>query len=505
MYPCYLREAGYFCTNNSKEDYNLEYTGKVWDDSSPKAHWRARRPDQPFFAIFNFITTHESQIRKRPHTPVHDPASMRVPAYHPDTPEVRRDWAQYYDNIATMDGQAGEVLKQLEQDGLAEDTIVFFYGDHGSGMPRSKRWPYNSGLQVAMIAHFPEKWKHLAPPEYKAGGTSDRLVSFVDLAPTLLSLAGLKPPSHMQGYAFAGPHCAARQQVLHGFRGRMDERFDMVRTVTDGRYVYIRNYMPHKIYGQRIAYMFETPTTAVWRRMYDEGRLNDTQSRFWKPKPAEELYDLQSDRDEVQNLIGSVDHRQVTARLRKAQQEHAARVRDVGFLPEDEIHRRAGSGAPWNVGRSYDFAAVAGCAELAAGWGPEAVRPLVAKLEHTESAVRYWALTGLLIRGKGDVGRVRARLQDPAPSVAIAAAQYLASHGADEDLKAALPVLVRYGDASKHGAPVAMQALNAVESIGAKARQLAAEIRKLPQDDPNGHARFQSYVPRLLESITANL
>jgi uncharacterized sulfatase len=269
--------------------------------------------------------------------------------------------------------------------------------------------------------------------------------------------------------------------------------------------VYIRNYMPHKIYGQRIAYMFETPTTAVWRRMYDEGKLNDTQSRFWKPKPAEELYDLQSDRDEVQNLIGSVDHRQVTARLRKAQQEHAARVRDVGFLPEDEIHRRAGSGAPWNVGRSYDFAAVAGCAELAAGWGPEAVRPLVAKLEHTESAVRYWALTGLLIRGKGDVGRVRARLQDPAPSVAIAAAQYLASHGADEDLKAALPVLVRYGDASKHGAPVAMQALNAVESIGAKARQLAAEIRKLPQDDPNGHARFQSYVPRLLESITAKL
>jgi uncharacterized sulfatase len=251
--------------------------------------------------------------------------------------------------------------------------------------------------------------------------------------------------------------------------------------------------------------MFETPTTAVWRKLYEDGKLNETQSRFWKPKPAEELYDLQSDRDEVRNLIGSADHRQIAARLRKAQQEHAARVRDVGFLPEDEIHRRAGSGAPWTVGQSYDLAAVSECAELAAGWGAEAVRPLGAKLEHTEPAVRYWALTGLLIRGKGDIGRVRGRVQDPAPSVAIAAAHYLASLGGEEDLAAALPVLVRYADASKHGAPVAMQALNAVESIGSKARPVAAEIRKLPQDDPNGPARFQSYVPRLLESIATKL
>jgi hypothetical protein len=213
----------------------------------------------------------------------------------------------------------------------------------------------------------------------------------------------------------------------------------------------------------------------------------------------------QSDRDEVRNLIGSADHKQIAARLRKAQQEHAAKIRDVGFLPEDQIHRRAGSGAPWKVGQSYDLAAVSGCAELAASWGPEAVRPLAAKLDDAEAAVRWWALTGLLIRGSGEIGRVRARLQDPAPSVAIAAARYVASHGGEDDLTAALPVLVRYADASKHGAPVAMQALNALEDLGVKARPVAAEIRKLPQEDRNGHARFQSYVPRLLESIAAKL
>ncbi|MGH9631454.1 MAG: sulfatase family protein, partial [Bryobacteraceae bacterium] len=228
MYPCYLREAGYYATNNSKEDYNLEHTGKVWDESSNKAHWRNRKPGQPFFAVFNFTVTHESQVRKRPHKAVHDPAKAPVPAYHPDVPEVRRDWAQYYDNLTTMDGQAGEVLRQLEQDGLAEDTIVFYYGDHGPGMPRCKRWPYNSGLHVPLIVYLPKKFRRLAPKEYKPGGKSERLVSFVDLAPAVLSTAGIKPPSHMQGHAFLGEFQAPEQPHVFGFRGRMDERYDMV-------------------------------------------------------------------------------------------------------------------------------------------------------------------------------------------------------------------------------------------------------------------------------------
>ena len=231
MFPGYLREAGYYCTNNAKEDYNLAKPPGTWDESSKAAHWRKRAKGQPFFSVFNHEITHESQLRTRPHTWVHDPAKARVPAYHPDTIEVRQDWAQYYDNITTMDGQVGKLIDDLDKDGLAEDTIVVFYGDHGSGMPRSKRWPYNSGLNVSIVVSFPEKFKHLAPKDYRVGTKSNRLVGFVDLAPSMLSLAGVKAPEFYQGRAFLGPQEAVARTHSFGFRGRMDERIDAVRTV----------------------------------------------------------------------------------------------------------------------------------------------------------------------------------------------------------------------------------------------------------------------------------
>ncbi len=287
MYPQFLREAGYYCTNNSKTDYNFEEPGKVWDESSGKAHYKNRPAGAPFFAIFNSTKSHESQLRKRPYKAVHDPAKVRVPAYHPDTPEVRQDWAQYYDTVTEADADAGKQLKALEDAGLTEDTIVFYYADHGSGMPRSKRWPYNSGLQVPLVVYIPEKYKDLRPPEYKAGGTSERLVSFVDFAPTLLSLAGITPPDWMQGHAFLGKFTAPKPQpYVYGFRGRMDERTDCVRSISDGRYVYIRNFRPDKIYGQHINFMWQTPTTRVWEKMFKDGKLNAAQSAFWKTKPV---------------------------------------------------------------------------------------------------------------------------------------------------------------------------------------------------------------------------
>ena len=209
---------------------------------------------------------------------------VRVPDYHPDTPEVRQDWAQYYDKLTEMDKMVGDKLKLIEEQGLADDTIIFYYGDHGSGMPRSKRWPYFSGINVPLIIHVPEKWKHLASSDYKAGGKSNRRVGFIDLAPTLLSIAGKKPPVHMQGHAFMGKHETKAQEYGYGFRGRMDERYDMVRSVVGEKFIYIRNYMPHKPYGQHVSYMFETPTTQVWKRMFDEGKLNEAQSHFLENK-----------------------------------------------------------------------------------------------------------------------------------------------------------------------------------------------------------------------------
>ncbi len=506
MYPQYLREAGYYCTNNSKEDYNLEKPGKVWDDSSRKAHWRNRKPGQPFFAIFNFTTTHESQIRRRPHTPVHDPDKIPIPAYHPDTPEVRRDWAQYYDKMTEMDAQVGRVLEELREDGLADDTIIFYYGDHGPGMPRSKRWPYNSGLHVPMVVHIPEKFKHLMAEDYKAGGKSDRLVGFIDLAPTVLSLIGVKPPDYMQGHAFLGEYTAPKPEFGFGFRGRMDERYDMVRTARDTRYIYIRNYMPHKIYGQHINYMFQTPTTQVWKRLYDEGKLEPPKTYFWETKPAEELYDLETDPDEVNNLAASFDHQEILKRLRKAQQNLALKIRDVGFLPEDEIHSRSKGSTPYEMGHDkskYPMEKILAAAELAASLKPDAVPALIQLFEDDDSAVRYWAAMGILMREEDGVKQAKKALykamNDSSPNVRVIAAQALGQYGEEADVRKAMPVLLELSVPAINSVFVSMLALNAVDDV----KERALEAGNLVPN--NVHSRFRGYVPRLFQKILGDL
>ena len=509
MYPQFLRASGYYCSNNSKTDYNLAEPGKVWDDSSKKAHWKNRGEGQPFFAIFNLTITHESQIRTRPHTPVHDPARIHLPAYHPDTPEVRLDWGQYHDNITTMDEQAGALLDELEAAGLDDETIVFFYGDHGSGMPRSKRWPYNSGLQVPFLARFPEKFRRLAPEDYAPGASTDRLVAFVDLAPTLLSLIGVEPPAWMQGHAFAGAFEAEPQPFLHGFRGRMDERIDNVRSVRDGQYVYIRNYMPHLIYGQHLGYMFETPTTQVWKRLHDEGKLSPEQSAFWETKPPEELYDLRADPDEVRNLADSADHRDVLDRLRKAQRDQVDRVRDVGLLSEAEMHARAGDTSIYEMGhdpKRYPLDRVLAMAERASSLEPDVLPILEPGLSDPDSGVRYWAALGILMRKAEAVSSARSSLRkaldDASPSVRVVAAQALGQFGDADDLRLALATLEDLASPVKNGAYVAIEALNAIDALGDKAARLVPMVRSLPTSDPKAVNRANEYVPRLVKRIT---
>ncbi len=506
MFPGYMRDAGYYCTNNSKEDYNLEKPGGSWDDSSNKAHWRNRPAGKPFFSVFNLMITHEGQIRTRPHTFVHDPAKARVPAYHPDTPEVRLDWAQYYDNITTMDAEAGRILADLEKDGLAGDTIIIFFGDHGSGMPRNKRWPYNCGLNVSIVAAFPSKFRHLAPKDYSEGTLSNRLVSFVDLAPSMLSLAGVKPPDFYQGQAFMGPHEAPDRTYAFGFRGRMDERYDCVRTVRDSRYVYVRNYMPHKIYGQHLAYMWETPTTRVWERLYFAGKLNAAQRQFWEPKPPEELYDLQNDRDEVHNLAASPAHKDIMARFRKVHRDHELKIRDIGLLPEAEIHSRAGGGAPYDVGhipKTYPVERVLAAAEAAASLQEFDEPHLAIARKDSDAGVRYWGVMGLLMRKKP---APVAFLEDPSPSVCIAAAESLCAFGKESDLKPAMDRLVALADAAKNGPFVAMQALAAIDTVGKRAMPWKSAIAALPKEAPAADARVRSeYIQRLQEHIAETL
>jgi uncharacterized sulfatase len=506
MFPQFLREAGYYATNNAKEDYNLAEPGQVWDDSSPRAHWRNRAAGQPFFAVFNSGKSHESQIRKRPHKAVHDPARVRVRAYHPDTPEVRQDWAQYYDKVSEADADAGARLRELDEDGLADETIVFYFADHGSGMPRNKRWPYNSGLHVPLVVFIPDKFKELRAADYAPGGKSDRLVSFVDFAPTVLSLAGIEPPEWMQGHAFLGHYAARPQPFVYGFRGRMDERIDLVRSATDGRYVYVRNYMPQRIYGQHLDYMWQTPTTRIWHELHRRGKLNAAQDAFWKPKPPEELYDLSTDPDEVKNLAASPAHREILKTLRTAQRELAARIRDVGLLPEGEMHARSSGAAPYDMARDeskYPYDRIAATAEMAAGMKDDLAVALVGSLEDRDSAVRYWGALGLLMRGEigaqAGHGSLVASLADPSPYVRIVCAETLARFGEPADRPLALKVLADHADPSRNDVFVAIAALNSLDQIGSGGEKIKESLRKTRASNPP-HARYESYVPRLLEA-----
>ncbi len=508
MFPELMREAGYYCTNNEKEDYNLPKTERTWDESSKEAHWRKRREGQPFFAVFNSMKSHESQIRVRPHELVTDPAKVRVPAYHPDLPEVRRDWAQYYDQVSAADADAGARLRELEEAGLAEDTIVFYYGDHGSGMPRSKRWPGNSGLHVPLVVYFPPKWRHLAPGEYQPGGRSDRLVSFVDLAPTVLSLAGVRPPEWMQGRAFAGQWAAERASYLFGARGRMDERADEVRSVTDGRYVYLRNFYLHTPQGPFIAYQFETPTTHVWREQFDAGKTNEAQSAFWRtPRTPEELYDLEADPDEVRNLAESAEHRAIKERLRAALYAHLEEVRDVCLLPEGEMVARSRGGSPYDMARNgevYPLRRVLAAADLAAGLDLGDVDALRKLLRDDDSAVRTWAVLGFLMRGEMAVRSAEEELKEAmnhaSPWVRVAAARTLAQYGKSSS-EAALAVLGEHADPREAGVFAAMSALEAIDQLGEKAASLKERVRAIDEAAGVPHPRYGGYVKSLKGEI----
>jgi N-sulfoglucosamine sulfohydrolase len=363
-----LRAAGYYCTNNSKTDYNFEAPpanrppASLWDETSGTAHWRNRSdPNQPFFAIFNLVVTHESQVRvpaevyarntaRLTQEQRHDPTKAKLPPYYPDTPAVRKDWAVYYDNLSAMDHMVGDLLQQLEQDGLADKTIVFFWGDHGRGLPRGKRFVYDSGLRVPLIVRWPGT---ITPAT-----SSDDLVCLFDLGPTALSLAGVPVPGHMQGQAFLGAQKKAPREYAFAHRDRMDEAQDTMRSARDKRYRYIWNDFPGRPYAQYIDYLEEMPIMKELRRLNKDhynalsplyGKaLTPAQLLFLAPqKPAEELYDLTADPDEIHNLAVQPEHQQRLKKMREALQKWRKETGDLGLVPESKLRERMRPGGVW--------------------------------------------------------------------------------------------------------------------------------------------------------------
>jgi N-sulfoglucosamine sulfohydrolase len=338
-FPEYLRAAGYYTTNNSKTDYQFGLPFTIWDESSDSAHWRDRPdPEQPFFAVFNFMGTHESQVwpdaaANRRVPLVTDPARVEVPPYYPDTRAVRESLARHYDNVARMDRWAGDILRQLEEDGLLENTIIFFWGDHGDGLPRAKRWVYDSGLRVPLIV----RWPGHTPP----GSVNQEMVSLIDLAPTVLSMAGVGVPRHMQGRVILGPDTGPEPRYLFATRDRVDTAYDMVRSARDRRYKYIHNFHPELPYVLHVPYRNRTPIMQELLRLHAEGRLNETQ-RLWlrDQRPVEELYDTESDPHEVRNLAASPEHREVLQRMRGVLDEWMEEISDLGRISEAEMVQR---------------------------------------------------------------------------------------------------------------------------------------------------------------------
>lgn len=432
-YPEYLREIGYYCTNNSKTDYNTNSVDPkiIWNESSNKAHYKNRKEGQPFFAVFNTNISHESCIHKSiPNEALrHSPDEVPIPPHHPDTPDMRHDWAQYYDKVEDMDRQIGKWLKELDDAGLSENTIVFYYGDHGGVIARSKRYVYETGTRVPFIVRIPEKYKHLFPAE-QPGNKIGRIISFVDLVPTLLSIVGIEVPDYLQGNAFLGDQKTEDPEYAFMFRGRMDERYDMCRAVRDHKFRYIRNYMPYRIYGQRLEYLFRAPSIRSWKKAYEDGECNATQSAFWNTKPVEELYDTENDPWEVNNLANDPAYQDVMKRMRKENHDWAIRIHDTGFIPEADLVDRAGENAMYDYMRSgqVQLEGIVEAANLATLNDPGNIKTLISYLSNEESAIRYWGATGLLILGDKAVDAkdaLKGCLNDPSPNVAAMAAEAL--------------------------------------------------------------------------------
>lgn len=340
-FPEYLRASGYFCTNKSKTDYQFAPPKTVWDrQGNDHNDWRDRAPGQPFFSVINLTVSHESQIRhgEQTHAAIldrlspdqrhdADQAAKHLPPIYPNTPEARKDWAWYADNISEMDRQAGLVLQQLEEDGLAENTIVVFWGDHGRGLPRAKRWIYDSGIHVPFII----RW----PGTIRPGSVREDIVSTQDLAPTMLSIAGLDVPDYMQGRVIAGPRTQDEPEFLFFHRDRMDEAYELMRAARDRRFKYIRNYRVGRTYAQNIDYMNKMPTLVDLRQMHVDGELNPAQSRFFRThKAAEELYDLERDPHETVNLAWMPEHADRVAKMRAALESWQDDIVDLGLVPE---------------------------------------------------------------------------------------------------------------------------------------------------------------------------
>ncbi|MEM9141629.1 MAG: sulfatase-like hydrolase/transferase [Bacteroidota bacterium] len=427
--PEILSAQGYFTSNNAKTDYNFSPQGR-WDDLGREAHWQNRKQGQPFFSIFNYTITHEGHANRfdtqdtESLKTTHDPKDMVVPPYFPDTGEIRKILAHQYDLITVFDQKLGALLAQLKEEGLYDNTIIFIFSDHGFGLPRYKRWLYHTGLQVPFVLHVPEKYRYLTTP-LKSGKVKNK-VGFVDFAPTVLHLAGAQIPEIMEGHVFLGPH-AQEKDYIFGYRDRADDVFDVSRSVFNGRYLYIRNYLPHRPYIQN-ALIFNKDKTSYNElfRLKALGQLPKESLKMFRPKMPEELYDVQKDPDQLENLAQNEAHDTLKRHLSQVLRSHLLRTRDTGFMAEGQMMLWGKNSSVYEIAKdtaNYDMIQVLNAAEMVGAINN--LEGLEGSLSHEDPSIRFWALNAI-DAFEGDIGSRRnyliAALNDPSlPNRGLAA------------------------------------------------------------------------------------
>lgn len=437
MFPAYLRDAGYYTTNKQKKDYNAIEGKGVWDESSRNASWRNRKTGQPFFHMQSFGTTHESSLHfsrrnmQRQLTKT-DPETVFVAPYHPNTPTFRYTNARYRDNIQAVDQKIGAVVDELTEDGLLEDTFVFYFGDHGGVLPRGKGYAYESGLHVPLVVRIPEKWQHLV--DFERGESVGGFVSFIDFGPTLLQLAGIELPQEIDGRPFLG-EAVSKEEVnsrdeAFGYADRFDEKYDLVRTLRKGRFEYIRNYQPFNIDGLQNNYRYKMLAFQEWRELYRDGKLNEIQRQFFEARPAEALYDIESDPHETKNLAADPAHAETLAKMRMLLSARMKAMPDLSMYPENVLVEQAAAN-PVAFGQSHqtEIARLVDIADLSLVPFDEARSKIESALGSNDPWERYWGLIACSSHGKNasplsDKAKDMSA-RDTEPLVRVRAAEFL--------------------------------------------------------------------------------
>ncbi|MDA7681003.1 sulfatase [Verrucomicrobiales bacterium] len=487
-FPKALKESGYYCTNNSKTDYQFSKpsTNEIWDQSGSRAHWKNRKKDQPFFAVFNYTGCHESGIASESKYKSvtanltakerQDPNKIStLPPYYPDTPAVREDWKRNYELITAMDSWAGSLIKEIKDQGLYEETIIFFWSDHGVGLPRAKRWLYHSGTHVPLIVRIPGQL---------AGKVDHQLVSSIDFGPTVLNLAGIKVHDNLQGRAFLGKNLSAPRKYVFGARDRMDERYDIIRAVFDGRFRYIRNFEPLKPYYQYMNTPEKGATMREIRRAENESSLTVAGKLFSSSeKPVEELYDIKVDPHEINNLASDSKYLSKIKLMRNVMSNWQSTIGDIGLIPEAEIEiqeKQSGSRFEIMNGKESDSNHIQQLVSVAtkASEGISALDDLIRASTSNDPVIRYWAMTGIGNIGK-NAGEVAKKIsidamKDDSPSVRIAAARAVAKFG---EIDSALGLLKNELKSPHQWGRLATAIV--IDEMGEDARPLVDDLKKV--------------------------